>query len=185
MMLAGHTVIYGGSFNPPHIGHQIACLYLLEALQADCVWLMPAYAHPFSKTLAAFDARVAMCKLMLSPFGTRAEVSILERDLAEQGGRGLTYDLLIALQQQFPQRRFALAIGADIHQETHAWHRWDTITEMVPIVTLGRTGYPSHAAVDLPQVSSTAIREHLQNSTSIEGLVPASVAAYIEEHDLY
>ena len=61
MPLTGYTVIYGGSFDPPHIGHATACKWLIEALNAKEVHVLPTYKHVFDKELAPFKDRIAMC----------------------------------------------------------------------------------------------------------------------------
>ena len=78
MEITGTTAILGGSFNPPHISHQMACLYLLEALAADGVLLVPACHHPFGKSLVSFEHREAMCEILARPFGGRVELSDVE-----------------------------------------------------------------------------------------------------------
>lgn len=182
--LAGFTVLYGGSFDPPHIGHQMACLYLLEALDAFEIWLLPACGHPFGKQLLDFDERVAMCRLLAAPFGDRVLVSEIER---RPGGSGRTYDTLEHLTTEHPNHRFALAIGSDIVQEVHLWHRWPELQRLAEVVVVGRQGYPDveGAEVLLPAVSSSNIRRRLAHAESIEGHVPVSVQSYIASHNLY
>jgi nicotinate-nucleotide adenylyltransferase len=184
MSLAGYTVLYGGSFNPPHIGHQMACLYFLEALAAGAVWLIPSRRHPFGKPLAPWEDRVELCELLARPFGERAVVSRVE---GEAGLSGRTIDTVEHLAREHPTRQFALAIGTDILAETAAWHRWADIEAIARVVVVGRAGYgPADGEiVELPAVSSSEIRERVARGESIDGLVPAAVADYIAEHGLY
>ncbi|MFC1612058.1 nicotinate (nicotinamide) nucleotide adenylyltransferase [Myxococcota bacterium] len=180
----GFTVVYGGSFNPPHMGHQMACLYLLEALGAGAVWLLPTVHHPFGKNLAPFSHRVKMCQLMAHLFGNRVVVSEVE---ATPGTSGRTYDTLTRLHSENPGQRFALAVGSDILGETSLWHRWDDIVSMVPVIVMGRGGYPHEQAgpVELPPISSGDIRKRIHSGQGIDGLVPARITEYIERHGLY
>ncbi len=184
MPLAGYTVVYGGSFNPPHMGHQMACLYLLEALGAHHVWLVPSRLHPFGKPLASVEARVEMCRRLATPFAGRVTVSLVE---AEGALSGRTYDTLVSLCREHPERRFALAIGSDLVAETKEWHRWRDIETMVRVVVIGRAGAASDLAAPLllPNVSSSEVRARIKARQSIEGLVPVAVAEYIEQHSLY
>ena len=183
MVLSGQTVVYGGSFNPPHMGHQMACLYLIEALGADAVWMLPAWVHPFGKALEAFEHRLQMCRLLAEPFGERVRISEVEREV-DSGGR--TFDTLRHLIAGEPTRRFALAVGTDILEETHAWHRWDDIQKMVEIVVIGRQGFETPpGGLALPEVSSSEIRALLARGEPIRGMVPASVADYVAAHQLY
>lgn len=181
--LAGRSVIYGGSFDPPHMGHQMACLSLLESLGADAVWLVPAFVHPFGKAMGAFEHRIAMCRLMAAPFGGRVVVSVAERDV---GGQGRTYDLVTALQAAHLERRFALAIGADIMSEMARWHRWEALSAMLPIVVLGRSGYAAKSDTpDLPRIASSTLRAQLAQNQLAPGQMPCSVLGYIQAHKLY
>lgn len=182
--LSGSTVIYGGSFNPPHVAHQMSLLYLVHAMDAARVLVVPARTHPLGKDLAPFDERVALCELMAEPFGDRVTVSRAEEEL---GGAGRTYDLLVHLRTTMPSEKLVLSVGADILSETDRWYRWDDIAAMVPIVVLGRAGHPDARAlpVELPEVSSTRIREMRSRGESIRGLVPANVARRIERRGLY
>ena len=177
------TVVYGGSFNPPHMSHQMTCLYLLEALGASEVWLVPSFCHALGKKLIAFETRLAMCELLAAPFGSRVQVSTVERDL---GGVSRTYDTLKHLLKINPERHFALAVGADIIAETHRWYRWEDVTKMVHVIIVGRSGYThTGCQLELPRLASQGLRESLLRGDSIAGLVPASVAAYIEKNQLY
>lgn len=180
--LKSYTVVYGGSFDPPHVGHQLACVYLLEALGADEVWLVPAYKHAFHKPLSPFDCRVEMCKRMVGFLGDRVSVQELERDL-DHGGK--TLELLKALQQRHPRRSFALSVGADILGERERWHRWGEIEQNFPVVLLGRAGYPSSAPVALPELSSSEVRRRVAAQESLVGFVPTTVADLIHERGLY
>src|SRR3954464_13123296 len=81
------VALFGGSFNPPHIAHELAALYVLETALVDALWFVPAYEHAFGKPLAPFDDRMAMCELVAAALGPRARVSDVERAI---GGRSLT-----------------------------------------------------------------------------------------------
>ena len=183
VQLSGATVVYGGSFDPPHMGHQMACLYLLEALDAQEVWLMPANTHAFGKSLASFAHRRAMCEHLARPFGARVLVSSLE---AEMGGPSRTFDTVARLGVDYPARHFALAIGADLVGETGRWHRWAELVQRVPVVVVGRRGY-SHPAspVELPAIASNQVRERLEAGLDVTGLMPWAVAHYIDHHRIY
>lgn len=189
--LTGRTVIYGGSFDPPHMGHQMAVMYLLEALNADRVWLVPTYRHPLGKQPLPFPQRRKMCALMAAAFGDRVVVSDVE---AQLGGAGRTFDLVHYLQSTHPELSFALAVGADILEETQAWHRWDDICAMLPVVVLGRRGYADASAaesrihmlaIELPEVSSSSIRDLVAAGGPPGGLLPRAVLNHIENNGLY
>ena len=71
--------LFGGSFNPPHIGHQMACLYVLETSSCKELWMVPTFRHPFDKALAPFEDRFEMCRRASLPilvFNYKAEGAI-------------------------------------------------------------------------------------------------------------
>jgi nicotinate-nucleotide adenylyltransferase len=177
-------VIFGGSFDPPHIGHQMACLYLLKACEADVVWLVPVYTHPAGKPLAPYRDRVQMCKRLAQPFGEQVYVSEAEREL---GGRVRTYDLLLYLQKRQPEAAFRLALGTDVLAKATRWYRWEDVVRLCPIIPLAREGHTADitASIIFPAISSTDVRRRLASAQSVEGLVTRSVIAYVNEHRLY
>ena len=182
--LSGTTALYGGSFNPPHMGHQMVCLYLLEALGAKEVWVIPTANHPLGKDLVSWEHRLAMCRLLVAPLGPRVRISEVEKDLE---GQGRTYVTVSHLCSAHPDRTLALVVGADILGETQRWYRWKDLEAMVQVVVVGRTGFedPRALPVAMPDISSRDIRGRLQEGRSITGLVPRSVKSYIQQHNLY
>ena len=185
--LTGYTLIYGGSFNPPHMGHQLACHYGLEALGAEALWVVPVYQHPFGKDLVDFEHRVKMCELMTEPFGKRASVNTIEKELPSPVR---TFDLFTALKQSYPEKSFAMLMGSDLLAERESWYRFDDLKNLVKIVVVGRGGFevgPSQEVfdVELPKVSSRDIRERLGLGGSIRGLVPAAIQDYLLRSTLY
>jgi len=175
--------IFGGSFNPPHIGHQALCLMLLETGPIDEVWVVPTYRHYFGKALASFEDRVAMCECMVDPLGRRARVCSVERDVENSQGRML--DTLTALSTLHPQHEFRLIIGADILLETNRWHAWSEVAALAPPLVFQRGGYDGGTFPAPPTVSSSAIRECLASGESAVPMVSKSVQACIESRGLY
>ena len=174
--------IFGGSFNPPHVAHQMVCLYVLETCEVDEIWAMPTYRHAFAKDLAGFEDRCRMCELAFLVLGERVRVSRLEGELARPVSR--TLDTLEALSAHHADIRFRVIIGADILTETHKWHRWEDIVAMAPPIVVGRAGQGG-AGVEMPAISSTEIRRRLASGESVQPLVPRRVTDYIAERGLY
>jgi nicotinate-nucleotide adenylyltransferase len=177
--------LYGGSFNPPHVAHQLACTLALSTARPalDRVWMVPAYRHPFEKELAPFHERFAMCRIAAEPFGGRVEVSAIEEEL---GGSSYTLRTVRALVSRHPEHQFLLMIGADLVSERVRWHGWNELKELVSFFIVGRAGvHDSTTTLSLPAVSSTEIRERLATGRSVEGLVPTKVADHILARRLY
>lgn len=197
--LQGYTALYGGSFDPPHMGHQMACLYLLQALAAEAVWLVPTGQHAFGKALIPYSHRRAMCERMAEPFGAQVLVNDTEQN---HGGTSYTIDTLLSLRGAHPTRRFALVIGADVVADLPRWHRAAELVQMSPLVVIGRSGVVPPATVtvgttvlfidppqiDMPDISSRSLRAALGESdytAAVDRKMPKSVADYILTHGLY
>lgn len=172
------VALLGGSFNPPHVGHLMAALYVRSTRAVDQVWLVPSFSHPFGKDLAPFEDRVAMCELMASDCGPWLTVSRAE---SQVGGEGRTIELLEWLLPRHPDTRFEFVIGSDILGDLPKWKAWDRIQQLVDVVVLYRAGYPSPQAVGPPmaEVSSTEIRKALADGRRPEHLVPRRVLDFL------
>jgi nicotinate-nucleotide adenylyltransferase len=179
------VALLGGSFDPPHIAHQMACLVALETVGAEEVWMVPTYRHVFGKALAPYEDRIAMCERAAAVFGARVRVSRVEEELGGESSR--TYDTLVELGRRHPDRRFRLVIGSDILGETDRWYRWDEVERLGDPIVLERPGYPSPRALPpaLPDLSATAIRARLRRGERPEGMVSRRVLEYIDERGLY
>lgn len=178
--------VFGGSFNPPHVAHALACVLARKTGGADRVLVVPTFRHAFAKSLATYEARMAMCELAMADL-PGVEISRAEEEL---GGESRTLRLLEHLTEKYPGKRLRLLVGADILLESSKWHRWDAIVALAPPIVLGRVGV-NHAAAPhpvLPEVSSTRIRELLasgEDESTLSELVPTEVLAYARKHALY
>ncbi|MEW5853381.1 MAG: nicotinate (nicotinamide) nucleotide adenylyltransferase [Myxococcota bacterium] len=175
------VAIYGGSFNPPHVAHQLAVAYVLATQPVDEVWAMPTGSHAFGKQLVPFHHRVAMTELAMQRF-RGARVSALEGDLPQPS---YTVDTLKALRERFPGIELSLVVGADVLPETPQWKAWPEIERLARVVVVGRAGYPAAGSVMLPEVSSTEIRRRLALGQSVEGLLDRRVLDYAVANRLY
>jgi len=177
--------VYGGSFNPPHVAHMLAATLAVGMFEVQRVLVVPTFQHPFSKSLASFDDRLAMCERAMGKL-PRVEISTVERDL---GGESRTLRTLKHLSALHPTWSLRLLMGADLVLESHKWHGFPEIQALAPPIVLGRAGitFPGCPPALLPQVSSTEIRDALGkgNQAFVEGLVPPSVLEYIRARGLY
>ena len=181
------VALFGGSFNPPHVAHQLAALYVLETAAVDGLWFVPAHEHAFGKPLVAFDDRLAMCELAAAALGPRVRVSDVERAL---GGRSLTLRTVRRLTELHPEHAFSLVIGSDLQGDVASWYGGDELARTIPFIVVGRPGTTSPPAgstpaITMPDVSSTAVRTALAAGRPVEGLVPRAVLDYIYRKGLY
>jgi nicotinate-nucleotide adenylyltransferase len=171
------VAIYGGSFNPPHVGHALVAAWLRWADRADAVWLLPTWSHAFGKALAPFPARVAWCESLAGAVGPWVSVSTIE---AELPAPSYTIDTLRAFAARHPEHRFRLVIGADNLDVLDKWRDWDAIAAGFDPIVVGRAGWPApEGAVVFPEVSSTEIRARLAAGQPVDHLVPAAVLALL------
>jgi nicotinate-nucleotide adenylyltransferase len=177
------VALFGGSFDPPHIGHLLAASYVVATEPVDELWLVPVFQHPFGKPLkGSFDHRVALCEAMATLL-PRTRVSRAE----QESGRARTVDLLEWLRDKHPQTRFALVLGTDLDAEKPQWKNFARIEELARIVTVQRGGYASDAAHGpaIPEVSSTQVRSLLASGGDVSKLLPRPVLQAIRAAGTY
>lgn len=197
--------IYGGTFNPPHLGHMAAAKAAVAALKLDKLLLIPA-AIPPHKALPsdtpATEHRLAMVEKWADGMGAGVEVSALE---LEREGKSYTSDTLRAIRQTYPDAELWLLMGTDMFLTLHLWHEPEVILSLAGICAFGRTEQDGEAlfapqrehlqkdfdakitTITLPglvDISSTRLREQLENGGGGQYLLP-SVYGYILMHRLY
>ena len=183
-MTARRVAVYGGSFDPPHLGHVLSVAWALSTADVDEVWIVPTWEHAFDKDHeASFEHRMNMCELAFAPF-RGVELLDIERQL---GGTSRTLRTLETLRAMHPGASFRLLIGADVLPTTDRWHRWDEVVRVAPPLVVGREGYPQPEGcpIAIPNVSSTDVRAALERDRDVAGFVPAAVAEYIGQNRLY
>ncbi len=175
--------IFGGSFNPPHVGHVLAASYALLVAPIDRVCVIPVYQHPFAKELAPYDSRLRMCELAFEG-APRVEVSDVERRL---GGESRTLRTLEHLQEVEPSWSMRLIIGSDVVADLPKWHQFDRVAAIAPPFVLERRGVGKTEKSLLPEVSSTEIRELARRGQQDElsMLLPRAVLDLVRDEKLY
>lgn len=181
-----HIGIFGGSFNPPHMGHVLACHYALLRWPLDKALVVPSYRHAFGKDLVDYGHRMAMCRLAFQHLDSRIEVSNVE-----EGGEGDSYtiDTVRRLKQDDPESRFFLLVGGDIPADFARWKESDALLELAPLLVIprlsrGKVEGGSELDAALPDVNSTLLREAVQRGDRPAGL-PRLVMDYISDNGLY
>ena len=197
--------IYGGTFNPPHLGHMAAAQAAVAALGLDKLLLIPA-AIPPHKALPSGtppqEERLAMVEKWADVMGGHVEVSTLE---LEREGKSYTSDTLRSIRQTYPDAELWLLMGTDMFLTLHLWHEPEVILSLAGICAFGRTEQDGEAlfapqrehlqknfdakitTITLPglvDISSTRLREQLENGGGGQYLLP-SVYGYILMHRLY
>ena len=183
--------IFGGTFDPPHVGHLIAAQEIHLRMALDRVLLVPAAVPPHKRDERITPGEVRLAMLRAAVEGDdRFEVGAMELD---REGPSYTVDTLRGLRSERPNARLFLAMGADQMAEFGSWKAPDEIAELATLVTFGRGGRSPDAGrwpvtkVDVPaiDISSTMVRERVAAGRPIRYWVPAAVEAIIERERLY
>lgn len=189
-----HIILFGGAFDPPHLGHQKIARYLIESKTADEVWYVPAKAHPFAKPMSPAEDRVAMVKLIVDD--PRIKVEMYEQ---EKDGVSYSHETLDYLSAKYPQHTFSWIVGSDRLPDFHRWvdskgRDYLDMLRKYRFYVYPRAGFPFEPLypnmVPLKDAeewtySSTEVREKIKKGESIEGLVDRKVADYLASHRLY
>ncbi|NND73255.1 MAG: nicotinate (nicotinamide) nucleotide adenylyltransferase [Rhodothermales bacterium] len=186
--------VFGGSFNPPHLGHLIIAEHVRVHCQIDRVVWIPGYIPPHKKDreLASATHRLAMVELVVAdnPAFVVSDMEIARR------GVSYTVDTLEALAADEPEAELFLIIGGDSFAAFDAWHKPERIKELATLIVYDRkdndyqrpiAGEGRVLFVDGPviEISSTMVRSAIQSGRSVRYLVPNTVKAYMEKNGLY
>jgi nicotinate-nucleotide adenylyltransferase len=188
--------IFGGTFDPPHVGHLLAASDASEVLELDRLLFVPAGSPPFkaASVEAAPEQRLEMVVRMIGD-DTRFGADPVE---IERKGLSYTAETLGVLAERYPHARRFFLIGEDLADQIATWREPERIASLAEIVVLAR-GVPAGTPVPrlrtaIPlrrivtrriEVSSTEIRERVRAGKSIHGFVTDAVAAYVRAAELY
>jgi nicotinate-nucleotide adenylyltransferase len=169
--------VFGGSFDPPHVGHLMVSSWLRWTDQVDEVWWVPSGVHPFGKPLLPFATRLGWCERAVGDLPW-VRVDPIEATLPAPT---FTIDTLNALRERHPTAALRLVVGADVLGQTDRWRAWPEIVARFAPITVGRVGYPTPpGAVDFPAVSSTDIRERAAAGQPVDSLVPSVILREVQ-----
>lgn len=185
--------LFGGTFDPPHIGHLIAAQDACAALSLDRFLFVPAAVPPHKRDAGVSSQEIRLAMLKAAVAGNAAfEISEIE---LRRTGPSYTVDTLRQLATECPADELFLLIGVDQVREFGTWREPDEIVRLARLVMLSRSGldepgaeskYVSHTVnVTRIDVSSTMIRARVAAGESIRYLVPDAVAEIIAREALY
>ena len=200
--------VYGGTFNPPHLGHVTAARAVFELLKLDKLLLIPAGLPP-PKDLPAgsptAEQRLEMTRLAADQIGLGDRVEVLDLEL-RRAGRSFTSDTLAQLKERYPEDQLWLLMGTDMFLTLQTWHEPEKVLSLAGIAAFGRTEedteelfsvqreylyqtYPQARLFTLTipgviDVSSTELRQQLAKGAGGQ-LLPPAVYGYILREGLY
>ncbi|PWK16024.1 nicotinate-nucleotide adenylyltransferase [Tumebacillus permanentifrigoris] len=194
--------IFGGTFDPIHIGHLVVAQVALEEASLDRVLFVPAGVNPLKVGRSITDGshRLAMVQRALQDC---PQFTVTSWEL-DRPGPSFTVETVLHVREQYPDAELFLIIGADNLRLLPKWKSVENILEQVTILALNRPGedlksscqmmlalYPhineQIRIVDMPglDISSTWLRDRLVKNLSVKHLLPAEVIRYSEENKLY
>jgi len=187
--------IFGGTFDPIHVGHLAAAINAKAGAKLDKVLMVVANipwqkeglrtVHPAGERLALVEAAVSGVDGL--------EACDLE---IRRGGKSYTIDTVFDIKKKYLGDELFLIIGADVATELDTWDRVEDLADMVTLVIVNRPGSASpknlgrmwnYLEVEVPSldISSTDLRARAVEGRPLDYLIPASAIQYIREHKLY
>ena len=194
----GYTAIFGGTFNPPHIGHYEMLSALEKRPEIEEIWLMPDRIppHKVCDFLADDSDRIEMCRIIAKDF-KKARLCLAE---FEREGKSYTYDTVTEFLKKYPDKKFIFVCGGDMLISFDKWYRYEELMKMLPFTVFRRTD-TDNAEFDLKSaefsemgmeitvmsevitaVSSSYIRNNFEKSRD---LVPEKIYNYIKDRGIY
>lgn len=192
------TAIFGGTFNPFHIGH----LEMLKVLDADPsiekIFLMPDKIppHKVCDFIAEDEVRIEMCRLICEDFA-KAELCLIE---FEREGKSYSYDTVLELKKRYRQKDFVFVCGGDMLVTFHQWYKYEELMSELPFIAFRRSDTDNELFDSrvkklaekgmkiivkqeiIPAVSSTEIRGDFK---AAKKLLPEKIYNFLVERGVY
>lgn len=182
--------VYGGAFDPPHLGHLVAASDACDALGLDRLLWVPSAVHPLKAVGTAASVRLEMVRGAIAG-DPRFDADDLE---LRRTGPSYTVETLRELRAREPRAELFFLTGADNLADLPRWREPDEIARLATLAVVSRAGeslpvggpYPAIAVtVTRLDVSSTEIRRRVAAGQSIRYLVPEAVRAIVARERLY
>lgn len=191
--------IFGGTFNPPHIGHINAVEQFNKALQLDKMLIIPSGIPPHKRVEADVNKedRLNMTKLAFPNY------EVLDLEINKEG-INYTVDTLNYLKEQEPNSQLFFLVGSDMFLSFDLWYKPKEICKLCVVVVIARHKgeltniQKQKEAVEMRynadvkvisitpiEVSSTQLREDIKNKKNLQNKIPKQVLEYIEKKGLY
>ena len=200
--IANRIGILGGTFDPVHIGHVSLGTAAISEANLEKLIVVPAYIQPFKqgKRVTDDEHRLAMANIAFKDI-PKTEISTLEIDRMRIS---YTFDTMSEMKKQYPNKELFFITGTDSFMQVDRWYKGVELLENFSFIVSSRPGYMEDElnekiksyqalygtqilklAAQMPDISSTDIREAYRKGESILSLVPEAVERYIKDNGLY
>ena len=170
----GYTAIFGGTFNPLHIGHYEILSALQNDADVDEIFLMPDKIppHKVCDFLADDQTRIEMCKIAVTDF-SKAKVCLIE---FERQGKSYSYDTIIELKAKYPEKKFAFVCGGDMLVTFDLWYKYEELIKLIPFIAF--------KIMDqiITNIASSKIRIDFNNSKEF---IPEKIFDFLKDRGIY
>ena len=185
--------LFGGTFDPPHVGHLVTAVNVRHALNLDVVVLMVAH-DPWQKSYERGVTRALDRLALVEAAVSNVEGLVAGRDEIDRGGPSFTADTLQTMSLKYPDAQLFTIVGDDAAAGLPTWERVESVVAQSQLVVVDRPG----VSVQLPtqfewlrvesprlEVSSTDLRARFTDGRPLDYLLTAPVLAEIEKRGLY
>ena len=194
--------IYGGTFNPPHLGHVKVATFAVEALCLDRLLIMPSHTPPHKKLPADSPTPQQRLQMLQMIFPAEGKIQVSDLELRREG-ISYTFDTVKQVKQLYPEAELILLLGTDMFLSFDNWYRWQELLEFASLAVVYRGDQEEQqriiqkktyledqgAKVYLMEnpvipISSTQLRR-MMTFRCAEEFIPQQIRSYIEEENLY
>ncbi len=190
----GGIGIFGGTFNPIHLGHLIIAEKVRESLNLEKIIFVPAHYPPHKKAPEiGVEHRYRMVELAISgnSYFVASKIEL------ERKGLSYTVDTVNALKKIYlPEKDFYFILGLDAYLETGSWKEIEKLKKLIRFVVVKRSVIPGGTRnlsfkevtflnLEPIAISSSEIRSRIKKGKSVQGLLPDKVMDYIQRRHLY
>lgn len=186
--------IFGGAFDPPHIGHVEVIRSVLHLGYVDEIWVVPAGQRAEKKMVTSAKDRFAMCVLVVQENFSNESLVVVRDDQIQSRDPSFSVDMLADFKNRYPNYDFWLVVGDDVVPDIPKWKEGEMLLREASFLIVERSGNIKEG-VRLPQkyvilprlieMSSTLIRTLCEEEKNIALYVPKSVEEYIRKSRLY
>lgn len=198
--------IYGGSFDPVHLGHLQTATSIKNELSIDRLFMLPCFVPVHKNSLNyTSEERLQMLNLAIKEFTS------LEIDTREilRGGNSFMIDTLLDLKESFKDESICLIIGMDSFINFKTWKKWDEFSKLVHLAVLPRigdepiskaletfdtaknahqleakpNGYLYFSNSQMIDISSSDIRGKIAANQNLDNFLPTSIISFIKKYD--